>query len=55
MDNMIFRAIVKEDLDEIFLLLQQLTEIYYSDRDKEKCWEFIFIILIPFYCGCIKK
>jgi|TARA_R110000803_G_scaffold145418_1_gene211226 GNAT superfamily N-acetyltransferase len=39
MDNIIFRVIVKEDLDEIFLLLQQLTEIDYSDRDKEKCWE----------------
>ena len=39
MDNIKFRAIEKNDLDEVFLLLQQLTKIDYSNRDKEKCWE----------------
>ena len=39
MNEIIFRKVNKTDLDEIFLLLQQLTEIDYSSRDKEKCWE----------------
>ena len=39
MGNTTFRIVEKNDIDEVFLLLQQLTEIDYSDRDKEKCWE----------------
>ena len=39
MNEIIFRKVNRTDLDEIFLLLQQLTEIDYSSRDKEKCWE----------------
>ena len=39
MNEIIFRKVNKTDLDEIFLLLQQLIEIDYSSRDKEKCWE----------------
>jgi ribosomal protein S18 acetylase RimI-like enzyme len=34
-----FRPIKKEDLDYVFLLLNQLTEIDYSLRDKNKCWD----------------
>ena len=39
MDNVIFRPVEKKDLEEVFLLLQQMTEIDYSNRDKDKCWE----------------
>jgi glucosamine-phosphate N-acetyltransferase len=39
MSNIIFRPIEKKDLEEVFLLLQQLTEIDYLNRDKEKCWD----------------
>jgi glucosamine-phosphate N-acetyltransferase len=38
MNNILFRPVEKNDLDEVFLLLQQMTKIDYSDRDKEKCW-----------------
>tara|TARA_R110000803_G_scaffold45587_3_gene96002 strand:+ start:9008 stop:9433 length:426 start_codon:yes stop_codon:yes gene_type:complete len=38
MSNVLFRVIEKDDLGEVFLLLQQLTEIDYSNRDIEKCW-----------------
>jgi len=34
-----FRSIKKEDLDYVFPLLNQLTEIDYSLRDKNKCWD----------------
>ena len=39
MSNVIFRPVEKKDLEEVFLLLQQMTEINYSNRDKDKCWE----------------
>lgn len=39
MDNVLFRPVEKKDINEIFPLLQQLVEIDYSNRDKEKCWE----------------
>lgn len=34
-----FRPIVREDLDEVFLLLQQLSENNYFQLDKERCWD----------------
>ena len=33
-----FRKVERKDLGEVFLLLQQLTEIDYSNRDEEICW-----------------
>lgn len=33
-----FRKVKRKDLGEVFLLLQQLTEIDYSNRDEEDCW-----------------
>lgn len=33
-----FRKVERKDLREVFLLLQQLTEIDYSKRDEEDCW-----------------
>jgi glucosamine-phosphate N-acetyltransferase len=33
-----FRKIERKDLEEIFPLLQQLTEIDYSKRSLESCW-----------------
>jgi len=38
MDNIIFRPVKRKDLDEVFPLLQQLTVISYSSRDKDDCW-----------------
>lgn len=38
MDNIIFRPVKRKDLDEVFPLLQQLTVINYSSRDKDECW-----------------
>ena len=38
MKNILFRPVEKNDIDEVFLLLQQMTKIDYSNRDKEKCW-----------------
>ncbi len=39
MNEIIFRKVDKKDLEQIFLLLQQLTEIDYLNRDKDKCWK----------------
>ena len=33
-----FRKVERKDLGEVFPLLQQLTEIDYSNRDEEDCW-----------------
>ena len=33
-----FRTLEKNDLEEVFNLLQQLTEIDYSDRNLGECW-----------------
>ena len=37
--DILFRPVEKKDLREVFPLLEQLTEMDYSSRDKEKCWE----------------
>lgn len=38
-DNIIkFRPVEKKDLNDVFYLLQQLTEIDYSSRNKDECW-----------------
>lgn len=37
--NIIFRPVEKEDIDMVFFLLQQLTEIDYSSRNKDNCWD----------------
>ena len=39
MKNLTFRYIQKSDIDDIFQLLNQLTEIDYSNRDKDICWD----------------
>jgi len=33
-----FRRVERKDLDKVFPLLQQLTKIDYSSRDKSECW-----------------
>ena len=37
-EKVIFRPIERKDLDTVFPLLQQLTEIDYSSRDLDECW-----------------
>ena len=39
MSKVIFRPVQKKDLDEVYLLLQQMTKIDYSKRDKNKNWK----------------
>lgn len=39
MERVIFRLVERKDLDNVFLLLNQLTEIDYSSRDKNNCWD----------------
>ena len=39
MDNVIFRPAVRNDLDYLFPLLEQLTGIDYHSRNKDVCWE----------------
>ena len=39
MNEIVFRPIERNDLDEVFSLLQQMTEIDLTDRDKDLCWE----------------
>lgn len=34
-----FRRVERKDLDKVFPLLQQLTKIDYSSRDKSECWD----------------
>ena len=41
MSKVIFRPVQKKDLDEVYLLLQQMTKIDYSKRDKNKNWKLI--------------
>lgn len=36
--NVIFRPVERGDMDMVFFLLQQLTEIDYSSRDRDNCW-----------------
>ncbi len=40
MNKITFRNIEREDLDDVFRLLQQLTEIDYSDMDLDECWTY---------------
>ena len=37
--DLTFRLIQPTDIDEVFFLLQQLTKIDYSLRNKSKCWD----------------
>jgi len=39
MKTITFRPVKKQDLNEVFPLLNQLTEIDYFSRDKDKCWD----------------
>ena len=39
MNEIVFRPVERNDLDEVFSLLQQMTEIDLTDRDKDLCWE----------------
>ena len=38
MEKVIFRNVKRSDLEEVFPLLQQLTEIDYSSRNIGQCW-----------------
>lgn len=38
MNKVLYRPVLKQDLNKIFNLLQQLTEIDYSKRNIEDCW-----------------
>jgi glucosamine-phosphate N-acetyltransferase len=38
-NNILFRPVVREDLDQLFPLLEQLTGMDYHNRDKDECWE----------------
>tara|TARA_R100001377_G_C3102602_1_gene79711 strand:- start:14 stop:451 length:438 start_codon:yes stop_codon:yes gene_type:complete len=37
-EKIIFRRVEEKDLSQVFPLLQQLTEIDYSNRDEKDCW-----------------
>ena len=39
MSNILFRPVVREDLDQLFPLLEQLTGMNYLNRNKDECWE----------------
>ena len=43
MDNIIFKPIVREDLDQTFPLLEQLTGMDYHTRNKDECWELFHL------------
>ena len=38
MNKVLYRPVLKQDLNKVFSLLQQLTEIDYSKRNIEDCW-----------------
>ena len=38
MNNVLFRPVLKQDLNKVFALLQQLTKIDYSKRNMDDCW-----------------
>jgi len=38
MNKVLFRPVLKQDLNKVFALLQQLTAIDYSKRNIEDCW-----------------
>lgn len=39
MSNILFRPVEKQDLNQVFPLLEQLTGLQYHNRDKEECWK----------------
>ena len=39
MSDILFRPVVREDLDQLFPLLEQLTGMDYLNRNKDECWE----------------
>ena len=39
MSEVKFRQVERKDLDQVFILLQQMSEIDYSKRNKNKSWE----------------
>ena len=39
MNDILFRPVIREDLDQLFPLLEQLTGIHYHSRNKDDCWE----------------
>jgi ribosomal protein S18 acetylase RimI-like enzyme len=38
-EKVIFRKVEEKDLSQVFSLLQQLTEIDYSNRNEKDCWD----------------
>lgn len=42
MNNILFRPVVREDLDQLFPLLEQLTGMDYHNRDKDECWKLFY-------------
>jgi ribosomal protein S18 acetylase RimI-like enzyme len=38
MNKVLYRPVLKQDLNKVFALLQQLTEIDYSKRNIDDCW-----------------
>lgn len=39
MSDILFRPVIREDLDQLFPLLEQLTGIHYHSRNKNECWK----------------
>lgn len=42
MNDILFRPVIREDLDQLFPLLEQLTGIHYHSRNKDDCWELFY-------------
>lgn len=42
MNDILFRPVIREDLDQLFPLLEQLTGIHYYSRNKDDCWELFY-------------
>tara|TARA_Y100000389_G_C17367806_1_gene467307 strand:+ start:108 stop:530 length:423 start_codon:yes stop_codon:yes gene_type:complete len=38
MNNILFRPVEKKDLNQVYPLLEQLTGMDYSSRNKDECW-----------------
>lgn len=39
MNDILFRPVIREDLDQLFPILEQLTGMDYLNRNKDECWE----------------
>jgi len=39
MNDILFRPVIREDLDQVYPLMEQLNGINNHGRDKDKCWE----------------